>query len=362
MTSGSNWKGSLTHIKPGTAMFKIRIYLFSLILLLVITVVFLYRYNVNSIGEGEARNPIGREAAKENETPVIGLANMSDAMEFSINVKNSIIQEAKKRGWTVVVLDNALDGIRALHNTDSLIQEKVDYIIMFNAEASAQSQIAKTIKAAGIPAIALDLPLPGYPLLGVNNELAGEMCGEYLADYAKSYWKHVPDLFIILDSTATGTSMQIRGDACEKGLKSRYPDFPTRNTIHLDTRADILSAKSKMADILAKRPDARFIAVAGVNDQLCAAGLAILEAMQRDKDAVICSLGADTTFLKQFKASKGQSAWKAAVAFTPEAYGKSLIPLIQQELSGMDIPQETWMKLALIDKTTIWQYYPDFAW
>lgn len=303
-----------------------------------------------------------QEPAEKNKAPVIGFANMADSLEFCINIKNILIHMAKEKGWSVITLDNNLDGMRALHNVESLIQKKVDYIIMFNADLSTQGVIAEKIKASGIPAIALNFPLDGYPVLGVDEENAGKLCRNFLGDYAKNTWKQEPDLFIILDGSPAMTYMQVRSEACEEGFKSDFPGYPQEKTVHITATEDILAMKAKLAYALAIRPDARRIGIAGASDSLCADALAILQAMHRDNEAVMCSLGADTIFMKQLTASKGQSAWKAAVSFTPELYGKILIPLIEHELSGKPVPRISRINPALIDRSTISEYYPEFTW
>lgn len=312
--------------------------------------------------QAEATNATETEQKTEKKTPVIGFANMADSIEFCMNVKNGLEKEAKAKGWKIVSLDNALDGQKAVQNTDNLIQQKVDYVVMFNIDASTQPAIADKLKAAKIPAIALDIYLPDFPFFGVDNAKAGEMGGEYLGNYARNTWKQEPDLFVILDNPTGGKYAKDRSDACERGIRKVYPDFPKEKIARVDAKSDVLPAKAVMTDVLTAHPDAKYIVVTGINDQVCAGGLAALEATKRDKDALVCSLGADSSFLKQLKATKGEGAWKAAVAFTPELYGKALVPLIDQVLSGKSIPNENQMDHVVIDKETIKKYYPDYAW
>ena len=295
-------------------------------------------------------------------TPVIGFANMADSIEFCMNVKNGLEKEVKAKGWKIVSLDNALDGQKAVQNVDNLIQQKVDYVVMFNIDASTQPAISDKLKTAKIPAIALDIYLPNFPFFGVDNSKAGEMGGEYLANYSKKNWNQEPDLFVILDNPTGGKYAKDRSDACERGLKKVYPNFSQDKIARIDAKSDVLPAKAVMTDILTSHPNAKYIVVTGINDQVCAGGLSALEATKRDKTAVVCSLGADSSFLKQFKATKGESAWKAAVAFTPESYGKALMPLIENVISGKSISDVNTMDHIIIDKGSVKKFYPDYAW
>jgi ribose transport system substrate-binding protein len=292
----------------------------------------------------------------------IGFANMADSIEFCMLVKKGLEAETAKRGWKFIAYDNALDGQKAVQNTDLLIEQKVDYVVMFNIDASTQPVIAEKLKDAKIPALAIDIYLPGFPFFGVNNAVAGEMGGQYIGKYAQKKWSKAPDLYVILDNPTGGQYAKDRSDACVRGLLKVFPNFPSKNIVRVDAKSDILPAKQVMTDVLTSRPDAKDIAVTGINDQVCNGGLAALEEAGRANDALVVSLGADSSFLQQFKATKGKSAWKAAVLFGPERYGEQILPLVEQVLKGGTLPAETNVKHVVIDEASMKTYYPAYAW
>ncbi len=302
------------------------------------------------------------EKKEESKKFTIGFANMADSIEFCMNVKNSIENECKARGWDIISLDNNLDGQKAIQNTDMLIQQKVDYVIMFNIDASTQPAVADKLKAAKIPGIAIDIYMPDFPFFGVDNAKAGSMGGEYLGKYAQNVWKQEPDLLVILDNPTGGKYAFDRSNACEAGFRKVYPDFPSDKIVRVDAKSDVAPAQEAMTNILTAHPNAKYICVTGINDQVCAGGLAALETTKRDQNAIVCSLGADSSFLKQFKATKGEGPWKASVAFTPELYGKYLIPLVEKVLvEKATLPEVSAVENVVIDKDSIKTYYPDYA-
>lgn len=292
----------------------------------------------------------------------IGFANMADSIEFCMNVKNGLMKEAKAKGWDVVAVDNALDGQKAVQNTDFLIQRGVDLVVMFNIDAATQPVIGDMLKKANIPAIAIDIYLPkGFPFFGVDNREAGNLGGEYLANYSKRVWHREPDLYILLDNPMGGKYAKDRIDACVEGLKKVYPKFSDKKMVRVDAKADVLPAKAAMANVLTANPKAKYIVVTGINDQVCAGGLAALEEAGRDKNALVCSLGADRSFLEHLKATKGKSAWKAAVVFGPELYGKFLVPILDKMLAGQPVADENYVKHFVVDAGNIAKNYPEFA-
>lgn len=302
------------------------------------------------------------QGEKDSSVPTIGFTNMADSIDFCMLVKTGLQEEALKRGWNFISLDNELDGQKAVQNTDSLIQREVDYAIIFNIDAATQPVISSKLKEAGIPGMAIDIYLPDFPFFGVNNEIAGKMGGEYIGNYARSNWGKEPDLYVILDNPMGGKYAKDRSDACEAGLYSVFPDFPESKIVRVDAKADVLEAKKVMADVLTANPKAVNIAVTGINDQVCAGGLAALEEAGRDDEALVVSLGADSSFLQQLKATGGQGAWKAAVLFGPEKYGEQIMPLIEKVFNGEVLPEENHVNHVIIDADTIAEHYPDYAW
>lgn len=305
----------------------------------------------------------GNNAASTNKKQItIGFANMADSIPFCTSVKNGLIQAAQAQGWKVIAVDNNLSGQKAVQNTQYLIQSGVNLIVMYNIDAATQPAVAKLAKQAKIPLLAIDIYAPGDPFFGVNNKTVGQMGGEYLANYFKTKWKHQPDLFVVLDNPMGGQYAKDRSDALEQGFLSVFPNFPKKDIVRVDAKADVLPAKQAMAYVLTAHPAAKYIAVSGINDEVCNGGFDALKEANRDKYAEVVSLGADNSFLEHLKATKGQDAWNAAVAFTPELYGKEMIPVLQKLLNGQPVPKETWVTNFVVDQSTVGKYYPSYAW
>jgi ABC-type sugar transport system substrate-binding protein len=292
----------------------------------------------------------------------IGFANMADSIPFCTSVKNGLIQAAQAQGWKVTAVDNNLDGQKAVENTKYLIQSGVNMIVMYNIDAATQPAVAQLVTQAKIPALALDISMPGYPFFGVNNQTVGQMGGGYLANYFKTKWNRQPDLFVVLDNPMGGQYAKDRSDALEQGFLAVYPDFPKADIVRVDAKSDVLPAQQAMTYVLTAHPNAKYIAVSGINDEVCNGGFDALKAANRDQDAEVVSLGADSSFLDHLKATKGQDAWNAAVAFTPEDYGKEMMPVLQNLLNGQQVAPETYVTNFVVDSTTVGKYYPAYTW
>ena len=309
----------------------------------------------------DVTSAIETTTANNEKKITVGFANMADSIEFCMNVKVGLEKECKAKGWDIISLDNNLDGQKAVQNTDMLIQQKVDFVVMFNIDASTQPAVADKLTAAGIPAIAIDIYMPDFPFFGVDNAKAGSLGGEWLGNYAKSTWNQEPDLFVIMDNPTGGKYAKDRCDALEAGLLKVYPDYPKEKIVRVDAKSDVSTAQEAMTNVLTANPTAKNIVVSGINDQVCAGALAALETTKRDADAVVCSLGCDSSFLKQLQATKGEGAWKASIAFAPEKYGEQIVPLIEKVLVGGEkLSDVSTVENFTVTKDTIAQYYPDY--
>lgn len=292
----------------------------------------------------------------------IGFANMADSVPFCETVKMGVDQAAKARGWSTVDVDNNLSGSTAVQNTSALILRGVNFVIMYNIDAATQPAVAKMLKNAKIPAIAFDIYMPGFPFFGVNNNAVGNMGGAYLADYAKKNWGKEPDLFVVLDNPMGGLYAKQRSDGTEQGFLKVFPDFPASKIVRVTAGVDVLTGKQAMSSVLTAHPNAKYIVVSGINDELCNGGWAAIKEANRGEYAEVCGQGADSSFLAHLKATKGQDGWNASVAYTPEKYGEDVMPIVQRILNGEQVPQESYVQGFIVDASTVAKYYPAYAW
>src|SRR4051794_13932733 len=66
----------------------------------------------------------------------IGFANLTEDVDFTKLVKQSIIDNAKKAGNIELVLaDNHLDGATALNNAENFVAQGVDGVVEFQTDA-----------------------------------------------------------------------------------------------------------------------------------------------------------------------------------------------------------------------------------
>src|SRR2546427_60361 len=120
------------------------------------------------------------------------------------------------RQWPIdlVFYDNRRDPQRALANCEDAIGRKVDLYIQYNADAGANTAVGRQLRAAGIPVLAANCPVPGAPLYTLDNRAAGRIAGEALADFGQRVWRGKALLGVLighLSPAEEGASQRAQG-------------------------------------------------------------------------------------------------------------------------------------------------------
>src|SRR5438132_4433381 len=133
---------------------------------------------VCAVGRARAEGRRYRIAlANLDETPGVTLEGLGFT---GAELRRSFELAARTLPVEMLYFDNAGDPTRAVANAEAAIAAKVDLLIEYNGDADASAEIARRLTAASIPALALVDPLPGAPLYGPDNRVAGRIAGRAL--------------------------------------------------------------------------------------------------------------------------------------------------------------------------------------
>lgn len=286
---------------------------------------------------------------------VVGYANLGETIDFSVKVKQGIIEEVSKKGWDLIIADNKLEGAAAVQNADFLITRKVDIVFEFNVDSKVAPAIMQKFNAAKIPVIAIDIPHPGAPFFGANNPEAGKILGRALAAKAKEAWKGKVDLVILVDLPAAGEVVKQRIDNIIAGVRESI-QVSDEKIIRVDGKNDVLPAKLVVTDTLIAHPEAKHILIGCLNDQNGSGALEAVQALNREKEVFIASHGCDAPAILNLRGP--ENCWIGSVAYTPEKYGSYLVPLAEKILKGEEVPKSSSPQHFFVDKNNIDKYYP----
>lgn len=288
----------------------------------------------------------------------IGFANQSEKLPFAVDVRRSLERAAADVGSIdLVVADNRLSGEEALRVADRLLQRNIDLVIEYQIDYKAGNLLMDKFQQAGIPVIAVDIPMVGATFFGVDNYRAGHMAGKALGEWVAQQWHGRIDHLLILEEPRAGSLPEARIQGQLDGLREEVPQLPAaERTYTIDCGNTAAVSEAGVAKLLKTLPDSHYMAVISFNDEAAFGALQAARKVGRETDVVIVGQGVDR--LVQEEIRDPQSRLIGSTAYMPEKYGERLIDLALKILHSESVPPAVYMKHVFITADNIDHYYP----
>lgn len=288
----------------------------------------------------------------------IGFANLSEDLSFAVDVRRGLERAAQAAGNIDLVLaDNQLNGETALHVADHLIERGVELAIEFQIDEKMGNPIINKFHRAGIPVIAVDIPMVGATFFGVDNYRAGHMAGVALGEWVRDHWGGTAEGVIALEEPRSGalTAARIQGQL--DGLREIIGGKAMPPVTYLDSGNIREVSESHFLEALARFSPGQRLAVISFNDDAAMGALAAARRADREQDVVIVGMGADRRTRAEMR--KPDSRIIGSTAFTPERYGDLLIDLALKLLRGEPVPPAVYVEHIFITPHNLAIYYPE---
>ena len=277
----------------------------------------------------------------------IGFANLGESMPFAIDVRRGIERAAQAAGNIDLVLaDNRLDSEAALAVAERFASQNLDLVIEYQIDEQIGNQIMDKFRQAGIPVIAVDIPIVGATFFGVNNYRAGHMAGLALGDWVVENWGGSLDRLVILEETRAGSLVAARIQGQLDKLQSVIGSVPSDKRLTLNSGNTCEVSENEMTMALKQMPEAHRIAVICFNDDAAYGALLAVQKLGREKDVVIVGQGADRRVREEMR--KPGCPIIGSTAYEPELYGEKLISLAQKILHGEPVPPAVYIDHVFI--------------
>jgi ABC-type sugar transport system substrate-binding protein len=261
----------------------------------------------------------------------------------------------------MIYYDNAGDPEAALANASDAIGRKVDLLIEYNSDAEANAEIARKLKAAAIPVLALNYPVPGAPLYTADNTLAGQIAGKALGDFANNTWADQTVVAVIAGDLADPAAyLPQRVQGIINGLHKSLPDM---TITRLDTSGNPVRVDGLLSKFLASQPRAKVL-IATLDDPTALAAKGAIERTARMGDCIIVSQGLDHSVhggandKKEIDPNNRGSVILGSVAYFVDRYGYEVLPLAMKMLDGEQIPERTTTRHVLVSAKNVFTEYP----
>jgi ribose transport system substrate-binding protein len=311
-----------------------------------------------------------REVAKKGEaypgTPAkdhtLAFTNIMGGIPFCDNVWADIQKQWGLAGGDSSKLyyaDNQYDATIGLKNADIMLAKKPDVLINFQFDSKVNSIISVKFGAANIPIIAVDVPTPNAPFMGVNNFKVSYMAGEAaVAEVEKTGGIDKLDAIVLLQFPAGGEVLMLRSEGFYQAFVDKYGAEKVDPKVQ---RADggageAEQANKAMTDVLSKIPNAKTIAMTSINEETMSGALAAIQTAGRWDPAnwFIITMGCDDVGKQQIR----DGLIDGAVAFFPERYGEYLVPASVALMNDNVVPPFMYVENVIITKDNIDQWYP----
>jgi len=263
----------------------------------------------------------------------------------------------------LVFYDNQRSDARAVANAEAAIARKVDLYIQYHRGAAANATIAQKLKAAGIPVLAVNYPVPGAPLYSIDNAAAGRMAGEALAQFATRTWSGQPMVAVIIGRVSDAADrVPERVQGVTDALRQR---LPAARLTTLDTQGNPAQVATLLGAFLAGQPSRKILVVA-TDDVTALAAKSAVESAGRLRDTAIVSHGVDRSIhggandRKELDPNNRGSIVIGSVAFYLDRVGYDVLPLAQRMLRGEPVPAVTATPHKLVTAANVFMEYPPY--
>ncbi len=283
----------------------------------------------------------------------------------------SLVEEGIRRHWEMAggedenlfIFDNKSSGEAALINAKAVYREKPEVFLEFQIDPYINAVIGKEAAENDVYIIAVEVPVSGFPLMGIDNYNAAVLAGNIAAGKALSEWGTAEeiDMIIYLNSSKSEDRTEIRILGSKEVLSQEFGDAAddrsgNSKALMPDSVITGDEAEKTIKGILHDNPEVRRIIVFCLNDDVAEGVYNSAVKMERwDPDNwIIISHGLD----KRGRELVRSGIIDAAVAYFPENYGMYLIPAALTYMYDNPVPPYIFMENAVITPDNIDLYYP----
>jgi len=265
-----------------------------------------------------------------NRQYVVGFAALHGRSEFSRLVREGVEEAATKRAnIELIVADNKMDRQTTLANIDVFVENKVDLVIEYQHDYSLGTLIGEKTSQAGIPVIAVDIPIPGAVYFGAHDYQAGVLGGTAAAEEVRARWEGALDNLIVVADSAAGPLPEKRLTGMVDAFLGPVP-FPRERIIRIESGNDPDVVASELTVLLSRIPPKARNLVFSMNSHVTEGILRAVAAQDRGGSTLIA--GQNVTPRIEQELACEESPLIGAVAYYPEQYGERIMQLAERLL------------------------------
>ncbi|MBI1281561.1 MAG: substrate-binding domain-containing protein [Anaerolineaceae bacterium] len=282
----------------------------------------------------------------------IGFANMSEDMPFPRDVRRGLERAAQNTSQIeLFVANNQMSAEIASEVADNLIASGIDLMIEFQIVERVGNILMNKFNQAGIPVIAIDIPMVGATFFGVDNYQTGYVAGIELGKAVEQEWRGEFDRLIILEHPRAGylPASRIKGQI--DGFQEIVGEVNPDKMIYRDSGNTTSVSETQMLQVFQELPDEHRLPVICFNDDAAIGAVDAARKVHRTGDILAIGQGADRRMREELR--KGSSRIVGSTSFHPELYGEKLIDLALHILKGEPVPPAVYMEYTFVNAANV---------
>jgi ribose transport system substrate-binding protein len=300
--------------------------------------------------------------------PVFAFANIQEQGEMFKQLGDNLMVAAETAQLKVMRFNNAGDSQVAINNANLMVQRHPDVIIQYTPVEGIGASLQRTFERAGIPYIAVNIPIPGGHWFNLVNRELGEEAAKAVVNEAHARrWTSEDTIVIIAQASFAGVEVNdcvryFYTTAAElMGLDKVTPEEIIATTtrigatgIQVDGRATLEDTYNAVRNVLQTVPADKNILLFAVNDDSAlGAWRAVSEAGRSDK-ALVAGLGGSVAALQELRTNPN---WVAEGSIFMSHWGQYLLAMATAITNGVSPPELTKSPQIILTKDTVDTYY-----
>ncbi|PKA45139.1 sugar ABC transporter substrate-binding protein [Rhizobium sullae] len=273
----------------------------------------------------------------------LGLAVANLQANFFNQIKQSVEDEAKKRGIEVVTVDAKGDGPTQVNQIQDLLTQNIDALIYIPAGAAAATVPVKLAKNAGVPVVNVDRNADGAPgdtFLATDSVASAKAVCDYILKQAGGKGK------MVIIHGQKGTTPEVdRSKGCAESLKAN-PDV----TVVAEQYSNIWSQDEGfqiMQNMLQANPDVSIVFAQA--DALALGAAQAIKVANPSQKIVVGGFDGDTAALEAL--SKG--VFDVTATQQTQKMGRDAVENAAKLVAGEKIPPVQLMDATLTTKENV---------
>ncbi|MDI7277777.1 MAG: DeoR/GlpR family transcriptional regulator, partial [Anaerolineae bacterium] len=298
----------------------------------------------------------------------IGFGNLSDGVWFAREVRAGLEQAARRSGRVELLSrDNRMEPEVAIRNAEELLRERIDLLIEYDGTGSAGRTIMRMMRAADVPVIAIDIPIPGATHFGCDHDAAGTTAGQVLGRWVNARWAgHLDDLLLFTCSGGGAANGKVgpanlapilRFEAALEALRSLVEPLPPARQLVVPgdwalSEQAIATFAPVFAETLRGIPEAHRVGVICLTDEVALGVAQVARQLGRQAQLAVVHFGSDAAALRA-ELALPDTCLLGAVNLHPERYGEGLVDTALRLLDGEPVPPAVFVEHGFLSREEV---------